>query len=132
MPSTSTIFRVRYAETDAMGVAHHSNYFVWFEAGRTELMRSLGWSYRQMEDEAGVRLPVIEASCRFLRPVRYDDEVVVKTTARLMSRVRVAFDYELLRPADGTLLAQGRTVHAAVDAGGRPCRLPERARMLLS
>ncbi len=127
----ATTVRVRYAETDAMGVAYHANYFMWFEVGRCELLRQRGWSYREME-ESGVQLPVIEASSRFVRPARYDDELEVRAAATLLSPVRLAFDYEIVRRPDGTLLAQGRTVHAAVDRRGRPCRLPERARMLLS
>ena len=123
--------RVRYADTDAMGVAYHANYFVWFEVGRCELLRQRGWSYREME-EAGVQLPVIAANGEFVRPARYDDELEVRSTATLLSPVRIAFDYEVVRQADGAVLARGRTVHAAVDRRGRPCRLPDRARTLLS
>lgn len=126
-----TTLRVRYADTDAMGVAYHANYFVWFEVGRCELLRQRGWTYREME-EAGVQLPVIEANGEFVRPARYDDELQVRSKATVLSRVRIAFDYEIVRHADGTLLARGRTVHAAVDRRGRPCRLPDRARTLLS
>lgn len=131
MATGATSVRVRYADTDAMGVAYHANYFVWFEVGRCELLRQQGWSYREME-EAGVQLPVIEAVSRFLSPARYDDEIGIWTTATLLSQVRIAFDYEVVRGADGVVLARGRTVHAAVDRRGRPCRLPDRARMLLS
>ena len=130
MASASTRVRVRYAETDKMGVVYHANYFVWFEVGRCELLRTLGWTYREMED-AGVQLPVIEATCHFLAPGRYDDELEIRATAHVVSRVRLAFDYEVVRPADAALLARGRTVHAAVTAEGRPCRLPERARSVL-
>lgn len=131
MASGATSVRVRYADTDAMGVAYHANYFVWFEVGRCELLRQQGWSYREME-EAGVQLPVIEATSRFLSPARYDDELGIRTRATLLSPVRIAFDYEVVRDADGVVLARGRTMHAAVDRRGRPCRLPDRARMLLS
>lgn len=131
MAAGSTSVRVRYADTDAMGVAYHANYFVWFEVGRCELMRQRGWTYREME-ETGVQLPVIEVNGEFVRPARYDDELEVRSTARVLSPVRIAFDYEVVRRTDGTLLARGRTVHAAVDRRGRPCRLPERARNLLS
>ena len=122
---------MRYAETDQMGVVHHANYFVWFEVGRSELLRSLGWTYREMEDE-GVMLPVIEASCAYLRPGRYDEELEVRATAEVLSPARLAFDYEVVRPSDATVLARGRTVHAAVSRAGTPCRLPDRARTLLS
>lgn len=122
--------RVRYAETDKMGVVYYANYFVWFEVGRTDLLRDAGWSYREMET-AGVALPVIEAHCEYRQSARYDDEIEVRTIGTLLSPVRVAFDYEVVRPADDMLIATGRTVHAALDSGGRPCRLPEAVRALL-
>ena len=122
--------RVRYAETDKMGVVYYANYFVWFEVGRTDLLRDAGWSYREME-AAGVALPVIEAHCDYRQSARYDDELEVRTVAALLSPVRVAFDYEVVRPADDTVIATGRTVHAALDPAGRPCRLPEPVRALL-
>jgi acyl-CoA thioester hydrolase len=117
---------VRYAETDQMGIAHHANYFIWFEIGRTDLLRSLGWTYREME-ASGVALPVIDASCVYSRPVRYDDEVIIATTGRLLSSVRIAFTYELHTNGQAAPAATGRTEHAAVS-GGRPCRLPARVR----
>jgi acyl-CoA thioester hydrolase len=127
--STTTV-RVRYAETDKMGVVYYANYFVWFEVGRTDLLREAGWSYREME-AAGVALPVIEAHCDYRQSARYDDELEVRTVGTLMSPVRVAFDYEIVRPSDGIVIATGRTVHAALDPGGRPRRLPEAVRALL-
>jgi acyl-CoA thioester hydrolase len=128
-PQTIDI-RVRYAETDKMGVVYHANYFMWFEIGRCELLRAIGRSYRQMESE-GVGLPVIEAHCEYRSPARYDDELQVRTTGRLLSPARVEFAYEIVRPCDGTVNATGRTVHAAVDTKGRPCRLPDYIRELL-
>jgi acyl-CoA thioester hydrolase len=122
---------VRYAETDQMGVVYHANYFVWFEVGRTDLLRSGGWTYREMEAE-GLSLPVIEAHCDYKQPARYDDELEIRTTGELLSPVRVAFSYEVVRPADEELLATGRTVHATLDRGGRPCRLPDRVRGLFA
>jgi acyl-CoA thioester hydrolase len=122
--------RVRYAETDKMGVVYHANYFTWFEIGRCELLRAIGRSYRDME-ASGIGLPVIEAHCEYRSPARYDDELVVKTRGTLLSRARVEFDYEISRPSDATINAVGRTVHAAVDATGRPCRLPDYIRELL-
>ncbi|MSO56146.1 MAG: acyl-CoA thioesterase [Acidobacteria bacterium] len=116
--------RVRYAETDKMGVVYHANYFVWFEVGRCELLRTIGRSYRDLE-ETGIGLPVIEAHCEYKMPARYDDELQVKTWGALLSPARVEFRYEVSRPADGTTNAVGRTVHASVDATGRPCRLPD-------
>lgn len=119
--------RVRYAETDQMGVVYHANYFVWFEVGRCDLLRQLGWSYRELEED-GVVLPVIEASCEYLGPTRYDDDLTIRTTGALLSRIRIEFHYEVTRPPDGALAARGRTVHAALDSSGRPCRLPDRIR----
>jgi len=124
--STSTV-RVRYAETDKMGVVYYANYFVWFEVARADLLRSLGWSYREMEHE-GFSLPVIEANCQYHKGARYDDELDVKTQGRLLSPVRMEFTYEVVRRADAALAASGRTVHAAVSPDGRPCRLPARIR----
>jgi acyl-CoA thioester hydrolase len=122
---------VRYAETDQMGVVYHANYFVWFEVGRTDLLRSSGWTYREMEAD-GLSLPVIEAHCDYKQPARYDDELEIRTEGALMSPVRVAFSYEIVRPADEELLATGRTVHASLDRGGRPARLPDRVRGLFA
>ena len=122
--------RVRYAETDKMGVVYHANYFVWFEIGRSELLRTIGSSYRELET-TGIGLPVIEAHCEYKSPARYDDEVQVKTWGKLLSPARVEFAYEVVRPADNTVNAVGRTVHAAIDNSGRPCRLPDYIRELL-
>jgi acyl-CoA thioester hydrolase len=130
-PRSLSRVRVRYAETDQMGVVYHANYFVWFEVGRTDLLRSTGWTYREMEAD-GLSLPVIEAHCEFKQPARYDDELEVKTIGELMSPVRVAFNYEIVRQADGGLLATGRTVHATLDREGRPSRLPDRVRGLFA
>jgi acyl-CoA thioester hydrolase len=127
MPASVSTLRVRYAETDKMGVVYYANYLVWFEVGRADLLRSLGWSYREMEI-AGISLPVIEAHCQYLRPARYDDEIEVKTEGRMLSPVRMEFDYQVVRTEDGTIAAEGRTVHAALDASGKPCRLPARVR----
>ena len=122
--------RVRYAETDQMGVVYHANYFMWFEIGRCERLRAHGRSYRDMEAQ-GVGLPVIEAHCEYKAPARYDDELQVKTWGKLLSPARVEFTYEISRPSDGIVNAVGTTIHAAVDANGRPCRLPDYIRELL-
>jgi acyl-CoA thioester hydrolase len=121
-PVSRSPVRVRYAETDQMGVVYYANYFVWFEIGRTDLLRTLGSTYRQIEAE-GLTLPVIEASCRYAAPCLYDDELVVVTRGRLLSPIRVAFDYAVERP-DGTVAARGRTEHAGIGRDGRPRRLP--------
>jgi len=130
-PQSVSRLRVRYAETDQMGIVYYANYFVWFEVGRTDLLRSTGWSYREMEKD-GVSLPVIESHCAYRQPARYDDEVEVRTTGSVVSPVRLRFDYEVIRSADSTTLVTGFTVHATLDRGGRPCRLPERARELFA
>jgi len=126
-PVSISNVRVRYAETDKMGIVYYANYLVWFEVGRTDLLREHGWSYREMEID-GLSLPVVEASCAYRRPALYDDELEVRTTGVLLSPVRVRFDYRVVRPADATTVAEGHTVHASLDRGGRPARLPERAR----
>jgi acyl-CoA thioester hydrolase len=123
--------RVRYPEVDRMGVAHHANHFIWFEIGRTELMRSRGVTYRSLEDE-GILLPVIEASCAYHAPARYDDLLRVRTRIESATAVRIAFEYRIEHEADGRLLATGATRHASVDCGGRPRRLPARVRELLA
>jgi len=130
-PTRRTLVRVRYAETDRMAVVYYANYLVWFEVGRTEWLRETGWSYRDMESE-GVALPVIEAHCEYRQPARYDDEIEILTRATLLTPVRIRFDYDAIRRADRVLSATGYTVHAALDASGRPCRLPERVRAMLA
>ena len=128
--SSASRVRVRYAETDKMGVVYYANYFVWFEVGRTDLLRQSGWTYRDMETE-GFALPVVEAHCEYRRSARYDDELEVRTSGALLSPVRVRFDYQIVRAPEDHILASGHTVHAAVDATGKPRRLPDRVRDLL-
>jgi acyl-CoA thioester hydrolase len=123
--------RVRYAETDNMGVVYYANYFVWFEVGRTDLLRTTGWSYREMEAD-GFALPVIDARCAFRESAKYDDDIEVRTTGTMLSPVRVQFTYEVVRSSDAVILATGSTEHATLDRAGRPCRLPDRVRALLS
>jgi acyl-CoA thioester hydrolase len=122
--------RVRYAETDQMRVVYYASYFVWFEVGRTDLLRDAGWTYREMEG-AGFSLPVVEAHCEYRQSARYDDDLDIRTAGSLVSPVRVKFEYEVVRPLDNATLATGHTVHASLDRTGRPCRLPERVRELL-
>jgi len=110
---------------------YYANYFVWFEVGRTDLLRGAGWSYREMEID-GFALPVIEARCVYRESARYDDELEVRTTGASVSPVRVQFTYEIVRPADKVTIATGMTVHATLDRNGRPCRLPERVRSILA
>ena len=129
--SRRTQLRVRYADTDRMGVVYYANYLVWFEVGRTEWLRQTGWTYSEMERD-GILLPVIEAHCDYRQPARYDDEIEVATRAALVTPIRIRFDYAVTRIADGALAAIGHTVHAAVDPSGRPCRLPSRVREMLA
>ena len=120
----TTNLRVRYSETDQMGVVYHGNYFAWFEVGRVELMRSLGFSYGELEAQEGCVLPVVEASCRYRRPARYDDLLELQTTVKALRGSIVIFSYALYR--DGLLLADAETKHVAVDRNLQQRRLPER------
>jgi len=128
-PTSISVIRVRYAETDKMGVVYYANYFVWFEVARADLLRSLGWTYREME-HAGVTLPVIEAHCEYRKPARYDDEIEVRTKGRMLSPIRMEFTYEIVLRSDQSIAASGRTIHAALDLAGKPCRLPDRIRQV--
>ena len=114
-----------------MGVVYHSNYFVWFEVGRTDLLRHAGWTYSDMESE-GFSLPVIEAHCEYKQPARYDDELEIRVEAALASPARLSFKYVVVRPSDALTLVTGHTIHAAVDRDGRPCRLPDRVKGLFA
>lgn len=114
-----------------MGVVYYANYFVWFEVGRTELLRALGWTYSEMEHE-GIALPVIEAHCEYRQPARYDDELEIRTRARVVSPVRLEFQYDAVRLSDQVVAASGTTVHVCIDGRGRPCRIPERVRAMFA
>jgi acyl-CoA thioester hydrolase len=121
-----TRLRVRYAETDQMGVVYHSNHLIWFEVGRVELMRQMGFSYRDMEREDGRFIAVAEAKCRYRAPVYYDEEVVVRTQLKSVRESVVVFSYELLRAENGALLAEGETTHIVTDANMKVAALPEK------
>jgi acyl-CoA thioester hydrolase len=123
--------RVRYGDTDRMGFAYYANYLRWFEIGRAEMMRSLGKTYREIE-EAGIALPVVEASCRYRKPARYDDAIVIETAIASLARASVEFAYRVVREADGELLAEGRTQHCFLAEDGRPVRAPEFLTALLA
>jgi acyl-CoA thioester hydrolase len=130
----STIFettvRVRYAETDQMSVAHHSNHFVWFEVGRIDMLRQLGFSYVEMEED-GMNLPVVEVKCRYKHPARYDDEITIRTRLAQIRASVLRFQYELVRQSDGRLLAEGETVHVVVGRDLKVARLTEKYRSAL-
>jgi acyl-CoA thioester hydrolase len=118
--------RVRYAETDQMGVVYHANHFVWFEVGRVELLRQLGFSYREMEQNDGCFIAVVDARCRYKAPVRYDDEVIVRTHLKNVRESLVHFGYELVRVSDGLLLAEGETTHIVTDAEMKTRTIPQK------
>lgn len=127
-----TTTRVRYPEADRMGVAHHTHYFVWFELGRTELMRQAGCAYGALEDQDGIFFPVIEAKAEYVASARYDDVLEIETRLAAVEGVRVRFDYVVRRQGEGTTLARGSTVHASCGRDGKPTRMPEtlRARLI--
>ncbi len=119
-----TTLRVRYAETDQMGVVYYANYFIWFEIGRVELLRSLGFSYQQMEMEDDCYIPVVDTSCRYKAPARYDEELELETRILHMRPSVLKFGYRLLRA--GTLLAEGESVHVLTDRNMQKRTLPEK------
>ncbi|MDR3763641.1 MAG: thioesterase family protein [Acidobacteriota bacterium] len=117
-----TTLRVRYAETDAMAVVYNANYITYFEVGRVDLLRDLGFSYLQMEQD-GFNLPVVEVRCRFKHPARYDDEIVIRTRLAQMRPTFLHFVYELIRKSDGRLLAEGESLHVVVNREGNKAPL---------
>jgi acyl-CoA thioester hydrolase len=118
--------RVRYAETDQMGVVYHANYLVWFEVGRVEFMRACGLSYKEMEIEEGCAIAVVEATARYRAPARYDDELEIVTELVSARGAVIRFKYRVIRVADGVLLCEGQTVHVVVGRDMKKRRLPER------
>jgi acyl-CoA thioester hydrolase len=122
MPDSHEInVRVRYAETDRMGLLHHANYFVYFEMGRTEMLRSRGISYREIED-SGHFLVVIDLGCKYKKPAYYDDLLTIRTTVARVTHVKIIHEYHVLR--DGVLLAEGHSTLACVDREGKPQAFP--------
>jgi acyl-CoA thioester hydrolase len=122
-----TTIRVRYAETDQMGVAHHSNHLVWFEAGRVDYCRHLGFEYKQTEIEDDSFIVVAEATCRYKRPARFDDILTIRTRVTESQRRTIRFAYELFNQTE-ELIATGETLHVICDRHGRPKSLPEKYR----
>ena len=116
------IIRPRYEETDQMGVVYHGNYYRYFEVGRCEYLRALGYSYRGLE-EAGISLPVVESRCRYRVPILYDQEIIIRTRIETFQGVKIAFDYQLLDQETGQLLAEGHTTHAFVGKDMKPLRI---------
>lgn len=122
----SHTFRVRYAETDAMGITHHASYLVWMEMGRTEFMRHFGFTYRELE-KMGVLLPVVEVNVRYKQSSRYDDEIRVSTWVEEMDRVRLKLAYKMERIEDGALLIEASTTHTYMGPDGRLLRITHHA-----
>jgi acyl-CoA thioester hydrolase len=118
--------RVRYAETDQMGVVYHANYFVWFEVGRVEFLRQLGFSYRDMEAADRCFIAVVDARCRYKAPARYDDEITVRTHLKNIRDSVIHFGYVLVRESDGLTLAEGETTHIVTGPDMKTRGLPEK------
>jgi acyl-CoA thioester hydrolase len=131
MSNHQTRFRVRYAETDQMGVVYYANYLVWMEVGRVELVRALGFQYKDLEQEEGLYLSVVEANCRYLHPARYDQEVAVETRIVKAGSRMVEFGYRIRSIEPERLLAEGFTRHIWLNREWRPASLPERYRASL-
>jgi len=121
-----TRLRVRYAETDQMGVVYHSNFIIWFEVGRVEMMRQLGFTYNEMEQQEGNHLAVADVRCRYKAPARYDDLILIRTHLMNVRDSLVHFGYEVLREEDGALLAEGESVHLVLDREFKRTRLSQR------
>lgn len=119
---SETIIRVRYAETDKLGIVYHSNFFPWFEEGRTDYMERLGFSYALLEAE-GLFLPLTECRCEFLSGAKYADRLTIRTRIERIRGIRITMGYEVVRAADGALLARGATTHAFVDRSFRPINI---------
>ncbi len=120
--------RVRYAETDQMGIVYHANYLVWMEVGRAEYCRAAGIRYRDMEREDGILLAVVEANCRYLSPALYDEEVIVRTWVEQAHPRMLRFRYEMVEPETNRVLATGETKHIFCDRQRKPMKLPEKYR----
>ncbi|HYL39085.1 MAG TPA: thioesterase family protein [Bryobacteraceae bacterium] len=121
-----TRFRVRYAETDQMGVVYYANYLVWMEIGRAEYCRAAGFRYKDMESSDGVRLAVVDAHCRYLHPARYDEEIAIETRIARANRRMVEFHYRMRDALTGQELAEGETRHIFLGPDMKPVKLPEK------
>lgn len=127
-----TMLRVRYSETDKMGVVYHANYLIWFEIGRTEFCRARGFSYRDMEESEDAFLVVAESYCRYKAPAHYDEELIVRTHITEKRRRSLRFGYEVVRASDGQIIAEGETGHVLTDSSGHVRSFPEAYNRLLS
>ena len=120
-----TLLRVRYSETDKMGIVYYANYLIWFEIGRTEFCRARGFSYREMEEDDDAFLVVAESYCRYKAPAYYDDELLVRTHITEMRKRSLRFGYEVVRASDGQIIAEGETGHVVTDGSGRVRSFPD-------
>lgn len=130
--AAETRLRVRYAETDQMGVVYYANYLIWMEIGRVELLRQAGFDYKSMELEDDCHIPVVEATCRYKAPARYDDEILIQTASTVLRGYILKFAYRILRASDRTLLAEGETAHVITDRQMQRKLLPEKYVMALN
>jgi acyl-CoA thioester hydrolase len=126
-----TTVRVRYAETDQMGVVYHANYLIWFEVGRVELMRALGIEYKRMEIDDDCHIVVVDVRCRYINSARYDEELRIRTRIAESRNRTIRFSYEVRRDSDEELLAVGETLHVICGSSGKPKLLPEKYRAIL-
>ena len=125
MKSIATEYRVTFSDTDAMGVVYYANYFEWFEIGRTEFFRSLGVPYKEL-NARGFVTPVVEAYCKFIKPARYDEILLIDTRVSVFKRATIRFEYSVIQKKDGLKLAEGYTVHAFLNKeDGKIVRIPE-------
>src|SRR6266536_2360945 len=120
-----TLLRVRYSETDKMGIAYYANYLIWFEIGRAEYCRARGFSYRDMEENDDAFLVVAESYCRYKAPAYYDDELLIRTHITELRRRSLRFGYEIVRASDGQVISEGETGHVVTDSSGRVRSFPE-------
>jgi acyl-CoA thioester hydrolase len=123
--SVDSVVKVRYAETDQMGVVYHANYLVWFEVGRVAWCKKMGFSYGEMEQKDGRYLMVAEATCRYKAPAHFEEEILIRTALAKATERVIRFRYEIRNRETGLLLATGETAHVVTDSAGRPARLPE-------
>jgi len=129
--SHDTKIRVRYAETDQWGTVYHSNFFIWFEVGRVELMRALGFNYKDMEEHDDSHTVVVDVRCSYEKPARYDDLIRVRTWVAESKKRTIKFAYEVFNDATGQRLATGETMHVICDGQGKPKELPEKYRAFI-
>ena len=126
-----TEIRVRYAETDKMGIVHHANYLIWFESGRSELCRSRGFSYKEMEDNDNALMVVAESYCRYKSPAFYEDVLIIRTRVAEVRSRAIRFVYEIVRPSDAALLAEGETLHLVTDQNKKVRQIPDMYKAIL-